>query len=695
MPKDLLLEIGTEEMPASAVEVGIEQLEEAHRFLNNYRLSFQSMIVKASPRRFALVVKKLAENQEKILHEIKGPAKQVAFDSKKPTTAAVGFAKAQNVPVGSLVIKETPQGEYVFAIKEEEGRPTADLLPQILKEIIFSLSFPKSMHWEGGELRFVRPIRWLLALWDSEVVPFKLDSIKVGNKTWGHRFLSERNPLIVKRVDEYEQLLVKSGKVVVDHRKRRDLILEQIKKIAAQQGGKAVVDEETFQEVIHLVEYPHAVYGSFPQEFLSLPRQVLVTAMEAHQRYFPVEDEEGRLKPGFIAIHNGDENFAELITRGHQRVLQARLADAKFFFEEDQKISLRQRTNKLKGVIYQEKLGTLLQKVMRTQRLSALIADILEVGQDVKSCAEQASYLCKSDLVTDMVVEFPVLQGAMGQEYALLSGEPAEVATAIYEHYLPRSAGDRLPSSLAGKIVSLADRIDTIVGSLAIGLIPTGSEDPYALRRQAQGVVLIALENQFTLPLEKLVSVCLEMLKEQKVEFDTAETYKEVESLFRQRMRQTLLARGLSYDIADAVLSGKLGDILDTYKRAESLKKFRDKAEMDDLLTAFYRCNNLARPEIGSSVKKEIIAEEEESQLAHALDRAASELAHTIGESNYEQAIKILSGLRPAIDTFFDKVLVMADEERLRRNRLALLNKAVELFQAVADFTKIVPPNSN
>ncbi len=695
MPKDLLLEIGTEEMPASAVEAGIKQLEEAHRFLKNYRISFQSMLVKGSPRRLVLIVRKVVERQEKILHETKGPARQVAFDSKKPTAAAIGFAKSQGISVESLLIRETPQGEYVFAVKEEQGQPVIEVLPQLLREIILSLSFSKSMRWEDGDLRFVRPIRWLLALWDSKVIPLEIGSLKASNKTWGHRFLSEKNPLTVKKVDDYEQLLKNAGKVIIDHRKKRDYILKQIEDIAAQHSGKAVIDEETFREVIHLVEYPHAIYGHFSDEFLSLPREVLVTAMEAHQRYFPVEDEEGNLKSGFIAVHNGDENFAGLITRGHQRVLQARLADAKFFFEEDQKLPLYQRTEGLKGVTYQEKLGTVFLKVMRIQKLSTTIADVLGADPNVKDYAGRASYLCKSDLVTNMVVEFPVLQGVMGKEYALLSGEPAEVATAIYEHYLPKSAGDELPSSLTGKIVSISDKIDTIVSSLAVGLIPTSSEDPYALRRQAQGIVSIILDNQFILPLQKLISACLEMLNEQEVKFNSMKTHEEVESLFKQRMRQTILGRGLSYDVADAVLSFKLEDLLDIYKRAVAIGKYQGKKEMEDLLTAFYRCNNLAEPEYGSWVKKELIIEEAENQLAHALDRAASELAHAIGESNYEQAIKILAGLRPTIDFFFDKVLVMTEDEKLRKNRLCILNRAVEIFQAVADFSKLVSPNSN
>lgn len=690
MPKDLLFEIGTEELPASAVEIGLEQLANAARIFESYRLAFEDLIVKASPRRLVLMVKNLNERQEKVLHEVKGPASRTAFENGKPSAAAMGFAKAQGVRVESLVTKQTQQGEYVFAVKEEEGKPTIELLPGILRDVVLSFSFPKSMRWEGGDLRFSRPIRWLLALWSTQTISFELDGIASGNKTWGHRFLCEENPLLVTSPTQYEELLEGTGKVIVDVEKRKQLIKRKIEEAAESHAGIAVIDEPTYAEVIHLVEYPGAVYGTFPETFLVLPREVLVTAMEAHQRYFPVEDRRGKLKAGFVCVHNGDEKYRETITRGHQRVLQARLSDAKFFFEEDQKKTLGQRTEELTGVVFQEKLGNLYQKVMRVQQLSELIADTLKVEDAIKSQAQRAAYLCKSDLLTDMVVEFPVLQGVMGREYALLSGEPKEVAVAIFEHYLPRSAADRLPETLPGKIVSIADKLDTVVGCISVGLIPSGSEDPYALRRQAQGIVSMVLASRLSISLSSLIAASLESYKRQGVSFDWQLGKGEVEALFTQRMRQTLLGQGLGYDVADAVLALGIEDLVDVQERARILGEFKTKPEMEDLLTAYNRCKNLARQEVGTEVEEALLADEYERQLNSALEDVREKLGQALTTGEHERALSLLASLRPTVDVFFDKVLVMAEQEDVRLNRLALLNKAVELFRKVADFSKIV-----
>jgi glycyl-tRNA synthetase beta chain len=690
LPKDLLFEIGTEELPASAVEIGLEQLGNAARIFESYRLAFEDLIVKASPRRLVLMVKNLNERQEKVLHEIKGPASRTAFENGKPSAAALGFAKAQGVPVESLVTKQTQQGEYVFAVKEEEGKPTVELLPGILRDIVLSFSFPKSMRWEGGDLRFSRPIRWLLALWNTQIISFELDAVASGNKTWGHRFLCKENPLTVANPTQYEELLEREGKVIVDVEKRKQLIKRKIEEAAESHAGIAIMDEPTFAEVIHLVEYPGAVYGTFPETFLVLPREVLVTAMEAHQRYFPVEDRRGRLKAGFVCVHNGDEKYRETITRGHQRVLQARLSDAKFFFEEDQKKTLGQRTEELTGVVFQEKLGNLYQKVMRVQQLSELIADTLKVEDVIKSQARRAAYLCKSDLLTDMVVEFPVLQGVMGREYALFSGEPKEVAVAIFEHYLPRSAADRLPETLPGKIVSIADKLDTVVGCISVGLIPSGSEDPYALRRQAQGIVSMVLASRLSISLSSLIAASLESYKLQGVSFDWQLSKGEVEALFTQRMRQTLLGQDLGYDIADAVLALGIEDLVDVQERARILSEFKTRPEMEDLLTAYNRCKNLARQEVGTEVEEALLADEYERQLNSALEDVREKLGQALTTGDQKRALSLLASLRPRVDVFFDKVLVMAEEEDLRLNRLALLNRAVGLFHKVADFSKIV-----
>jgi len=690
LPKDLLLEIGTEEMPASAVEIGMSQLAEIGSSLfKKHHLDYERLETMGTPRRLVLLVYGLAEKQSPIFHEVKGPAKKDAFDENgKPTPAARGFARAQKVEVESLQVRETEQGEYVFAVKEESGKATAELLPKILKEAILGLSFPKSMRWGEGELSFSRPIRWILSLYGETIPEFTLDNLKSGNFTWGHRFLSPENPLQVRSSEQYFEVL-KRGKVIVNPQERAKLIRHQIEEVAAAHQGRPVINQETFQEVVNLVEYPHAVYGKFPSQYLALPREVLIMALEAHQRYFPVEDERGNLQAGFIAVHNGDANFASLITSGHERVIQARLADAKFFYDEDQKEPLETRVEQLKGVIFQEKLGTLYQKVERIKELAALIATNLSLSQEEMAHLERAAHLCKADLLTSMVYEFPALQGVMGREYARLSGEPEPVAIAIYEHYLPRSSADSLPATRIGQILSIADKLDTIVGCFCLGFLPTGSEDPFSLRRQAQGIISIIIAYQLVLPFGQLIESSLKRLAQNGVKYEER-VREELASFFSQRFRQYLLNQGLAYDTVDAVLAISGDDFAFLQKRAQVIDRYRGSGKMLDLITAFTRCKNLAQAEVGSQVKEELFEQDEEKKLYLALVETDKMLSETIARDEYEKAIEILASLRPVVDLFFDKVLVMAEEAVIRNNRLALLNKAVEIFGRIADFSKIV-----
>lgn len=690
MGLDFLLEIGTEEIPASLVDLGMNQLKGiAKNLITGNRLTFTELKTMGTPRRLVLLVKDLSEKQDECTEEIKGPAVKVAFDEKgKPSQAALGFARSQKVDVSDLIVKESPQGSYVFVIKKHKRETAQKVLPEILKKLVLSLSFPKTMRWGDSEIRFVRPIHWFLALYGEEVIEFSLDGIKSSNLSRGHRFLV-RNSVEIKNSEDYLKVM-RDAKVIVDYEERRNLILNQINQAAKDNNGKAVLDEKTFDEVVNLVEYPYVACGRFTEEFLSLPREVLITSMESHQRYFPVEDEKGKLKANFIVVHNGDENCKDIIVSGHEKVLRARLSDARFFYQEDQKESFAGKTEKLKNVVFQEKLGSIFDKVKRIEKLAGLIADSLELGQTERENVLRAVFLCKTDLITNMVVEFPVLQGIMGREYAKLSGEKEEVSIAIYEHYLPRSAGDNLPETEIGQIISIADKIDTIVGCFCIGFIPSGSEDPYSLRRQTQGIIEIILKNKFLSSLSSLIDFSLNLLIENGIKFNRDKVKIELDNFLIQRTRQYFLAKGESYDVLDAVLIDKIDKLIDIKKKIEAVSVLKNSNRIEDLLTPFNRCKNLSKAKTGIEVDENILVETEEKDLFLKVFETEKLLDDSIDKMDYETALEVLTGLRSSIDLFFDKVLVMAEDEKVRSNRLALLNKIVSVYQKVADFSKIV-----
>lgn len=688
--RDLLLEIGTEEIPAASVVIGQDQLaERASLLFDRYRLDYDIISTYGAPRRLALMVGALGERQAKAVFEVKGPAKKAAYTPEGlPTKAAEGFAKSQGVPIESLVTRTVDGGEYVFAAKEEEGRETLDILTAILPELILSLSFPKSMRWGGGDIRFVRPIRWIVALFGEDVVSFEVDGVKSGRESMGHRLLA-KNPITIKAPCDYFEDLIKHN-VIVDPEKRAEMIKAEIERAVKNTGGRAVVHKHTFDEVLELTEYPHAIRGSFSNEFVELPREVLVTAMEAHQRYFPVEDMQGKLLPNFIVIHNGNPEHADLIRKGHERVIRARLSDAKFFFETDTSKPLSDYFEELVGVTFQAKLGTMHRKIERVVELAVEISTWLGLPQDKVELVEEATYLCKADLLTEMVGEFPALQGVMGMEYARVSGEPEEVAVAIFEHYLPRSAGDILPQTIIGQILSIADKLDSIAGIIAVDLIPTGSEDPYALRRQAYGVVSIILGNDLAIPMDEMIKLALSLYKAQGVKFDTLETARLVEDFIRGRLRAYLLAQGLPADAVEAVGAMPIEDMVDIKRRARAIADKLDSKDMADLLIAFTRCNNLAKPRLGTHVDISILQEAAEKELYESAVGVDKDLNNA--DANYTLAIDMLARLKGPVDSFFDNVLVMAKDEAVRNNRIRLLNYCLEEFLRVADFSKISAP---
>ena len=687
-----MFEIGVEEMPARFLTPALAQLKElAAQKLSEQRLDFADIFTFGTPRRLVLLVRELAAAQRPAEKEVKGPAAKVAFDEQKqPTRAALGFARSQGVTVAELTVKPVGPVDYVFAVVREEGRPAPEVLAEISPALITDLHFPKFMRWGEGELRFARPIRWLLALYGDQVIPVTAAGVTAGRRTYGHRFLSGAVLTVNDPEDYFEKM--RDNFVLVDPVRRRTAIFEQVTALAAKEGGRAGEDAELLEEVANLVEYPTAVAGSFDEAFLKLPPEVLVTSMREHQRYFPVYRPDGRLLPRFIAVSNTTDSPA--IRRGYERVLRARLADAAFFWEEDLKTPLAQRGGALKKIVWQENLGTLFDKVERIAALAAFLAEALKAGGEEKEITLRAARLAKADLTTSMVYEFPELQGIMGREYALRQGEEPAVAQAVFEHYLPRFAGDRLPETVPGAVLSLADKMDTLTGCFALGISPTGSQDPYGLRRLALGVLSIVVARGLVLSLRELIArayagyrraaaAAFELLEE-KVRSG-------LEEFFAQRLRGLFGEQGLPADAGEAALAAGVDDLCGVVERARALADFRSGAPeaCERLLTAFARANNLSKKHRRRDVDVSLFVHPAEENLYQAWQKVRAGVQKRLEQRDYRGALAELTALAAPVDNFFDGVMVMAEDERLRNNRLGLLKKVVDLVSTVADLSKL------
>ncbi len=673
MVRELLLEIGTEEIPARFMNNALLQLKEnAAKMFQEARLEFDEINSYGTPRRLALLVSGLAERQQDLAEEVKGPAKKVAFDDRgNPTRAATGFARSQGVDVSDLTVKETKQGEYVFAVVKSAGEDAARILPALLKDLVLSLNFPKPMRWAYQELRFVRPIRWLVALFGNHVVDFELAGVRSGRTSRGHRFLARDVEL--KTAAEYLERLEQAF-VIVDQNKRREMIWRQIQELAAAKNGVVKENEELLEEVVHLLEYPTALCGGFEEKYLELPDEVLITPMQEHQRYFPVRDKEGKLLNKFITVRNGTAGHLDIVTAGNEKVLKARLADAEFFYREDVKEPLEKKVAALKDIVFQEQLGTIYEKMERIKTLAAYLSNLL--APDHKEAVLRTAYLAKADLVSHMVYEFPELQGIMGGYYAAYHGEPEEIARGIGEHWQPRFAGDELPRTVTGILVSIADKLDTIVGCFGIGIQPTGSQDPYALRRQALAICHILLDKRLTVSLKELVEKAYR-LYEDKLSQPLAEVAENVLKFFRQRIENIFQERGLRYDVVDAVLAAGWDDPLDALARAEALDNFRLDRQFEALNTAFKRAANLVeKAETAKKVNESLFRKEAERALWQAIVRVEEKLGQV---SDYYRALLEIAGLRQPVDDFFDQVMVMTDDNDVRENRLALLRHIRDL----------------
>jgi glycyl-tRNA synthetase beta chain len=685
--KELLLEIGTEEIPAGFIPQALVDLEAlVKKELEASRIDFNGMKTLGTPRRLVLVIDSVAEKQRDEESKKIGPSKQAAFDAKgNPTKATIGFAKSQSVPVESLTMIQTEKGEYVCAVKKESGRPTSELLASLLPKWILSIPFQKSMRWADVQIRFARPIHWILALFGGEKVSFEMGNIQSGKMTYGHRFMHS-GPVPVKDFQSYLQE-TREVSVIVDPVERKKKIEDEMIREAAKVSGKVLKDEELLSEVNFLVEYPVALCGTFDSKFLSLPREILIHSMKEHQRYFPVVDDHGKLLPHFVCISNIYPKNREVVVKGNEKVLKARLSDAVFFFEDDLKISLEKRVEQLKKVVFQAKLGTSYEKVMRFKQLALWMTE--RIDPKLREAVERTSHLCKADLVTGMVGEFPKLQGIVGKEYARLSKERPEVAEAIYEHYLPGFAGDRLPSRPIGDIVSIADKMDTIVGCFGVGLVPTGTADPFGLRRQALGIIRIILEKKYPISLRGLIEESEKQLEE-KMERPVEEVKEGVLGFFRVRYQNFLLDKEYPFDVTDAVLSISFDELLDVQGRIDALRKAREWEDFESIVIAFKRAMNILK---GSTLKREInpslFTESVEKNFYQSFIKAKEKIDSLLNKRDYPSALLEMTHMKKPIDEFFDGVMVMVEDEAIRNNRLALLDEIGKLFLRIADFSKL------
>lgn len=684
MSKTLLLEIGTEEVPAHVMPGILSQLKEnAAKTFEELRIEYKNIKTLGTPRRSALLVEGLAEQQADLSKENRGPAVNIAFDADgNPTKAAQGFARGQGVKPEELVTKDG----YVYAMVHEKGGQTVDLLGDTLKGLVDGLNFPNNMHWADLDYKFIRPLRWLVALYGQDVIDFEVANVKSGRTSRGHRFLSEGD-FEIANAEDYVDACRKAS-IIVDQNERCEMIRQQIAEVAAANGGQAEVNEDLLEEVLYLVEYPTALCGKFDEKYLALPAEAVITPMRDHQRYFPVL-KDGQLLPLFITIRNGGKEHLETVQHGNERVLRARLEDAQFFFDEDRKKTLEQHGEKLKTVVFQDGLGTIYDKALRLEVLAGYIADAIGANEQDKKDAVRAAKLAKADLVTGMVTEFTELQGVMGREYALLDGETKAVAQAIDEHYMPRFAGDSQPASVAGRIVSFADKIDTIVGTFSRGLIPTGSQDPFALRRQALGIVNMLKEAQYHISLSQLVAKAMELLKISDAG-QQAKLQKDVADFMKLRLKNVMADAGIRYDVVDAVFV-TVDDIYGVFLRAQAVNE-AVKQDMEKTIQAFVRTGNIARKaeDVQAAVEAGLLAEQVEKDLYKAYEDAASKVEKEVAAQDYAGAIATLSQLAAPIDAFFDGVMVMDKDEKIKNNRLGLLKLVDNLICQVADFSKIV-----
>lgn len=682
--RTLAFEIGTEEIPAFDLAGAVKQLSTmVPSLLDDAAIPHGAVKIFSSPRRLIVIAEEIPEATEEKNEVFKGPSAKIAFDAEgNPTKAAQGFARGKGVDPSSLVVEDG----YVYARTHTPSVNVASLLSSVLNKIIHGLSWPRSQRWGVQSEYFTRPVRWIVALFGNEVIDFTFAGLVAGRTTYGHRFLAP-GPFEVADADSLVDV-VRSASVIPSEAEREQVIREGVAKAEAETGFTAVLHPKTLVEVINLAEYPTVLVGTFDEEFLKVPEEIIVDAMLVHQRYFPLYDKDGKLTNRFIVVSNGDPACAETIVDGNERVVRARLYDAKFFYDEDLKQPLESYVDHLGEVVFQEKLGTMLDKTNRIQRLADHLAeDAGLAGQDL-SDVERAARLCKADLVTSAVVEFTSVQGVMGSYYAAASGETAQVAQAIEQHYRPRFAGDEAPDTVVGKIVAIADKLDTVCGLFAVGQGPTGSSDPFALRRSAIGIVaMLSGKDAVEVSLVVAIDAALASYAQQGIEFDTDAVRRDVIEFFITRTKVMMRDAGNSIDAIDAVLSAGIQEPVELINRVSALEAARSEQPevFEDLATAYARANNLCDSKLGTEVNEGLLSEVEQA-LVRAVCQAESNVASALENNNYAAALSELAALRKPIDLFFENTMVMDEDQALRENRLRLLNSFVAVFANVADF---------
>ena len=682
MAKDLLFEIGAEEIPAGFMPNILGQLKTlAETKLNDAHLPFESIATYGTPRRLALIVKGLADTSAEISERHKGPSASIAYDADgNATKAAIGFARGKGLDVADLVVEDG----YIYAETKTAGVPAKDIVTDMLPQLITGLNFPKSMHWGNLDAKFVRPVRWLVALLDEEVIPVEFATVKSGNVTRGHRFLGA-DEITIKNAASYVDTL-KENFVMVDQDARRELISKQLHDIAASKNASIVWDDDLLEEINYLVEWPTALCGGFEESYLALPDAAIITPMKDHQRYFPLVDQNGKLLPMFLTVRNGSDHSIEVVQAGNERVLRARLDDAKFFFNEDRKKPLIDRQDGLTKIVFQEGLGNLADKTERLLKLGRVFGEECGLHEDAAVVLERATELAKTDLTTGMVTEFTELQGVMGKEYALLDGESEEVAEAIFEQYLPRFAGDVLPQTEAGKVLSIIDKVDNIVATFSRGLIPTGSQDPYALRRQTIGILNILLGSEWNISLRPIFKASMELLNVPAEKQD--ELLGQVEEFFTLRLKNIFLDREVPHHVIDLLLSNNELSVADAEGLVNALLANRIDENVE-LVQAYTRMYNLVKDVEYTGVNSDLLKEDAEKALFEAASKS-SEASLAAWEANdYTAVVAVPATLVPAINKFFEDVMVMDKDEAIKANRLQLVRLAYSVMAIIGDISAL------
>ena len=682
MAKDLLFEIGAEEIPAGFMPNILGQLKQlAETKLNDAHLPFESIATYGTPRRLALIVKGLADTSAEISERHKGPSASIAYDADgNATKAAIGFARGKGLDVADLVVEDG----YIYAETKTAGVPAKDIVTDMLPQLITGLNFPKSMHWGNLDAKFVRPVRWLVALLDEEVIPVEFATVKSGNVTRGHRFLGA-DEITIKNAASYVDTL-KENFVMVDQDARRELISKQLHDIAASKNASIVWDDDLLEEINYLVEWPTALCGGFEESYLALPDAAIITPMKDHQRYFPLVDQDGKLLPMFLTVRNGSDHSIEVVQAGNERVLRARLDDAKFFFNEDRKKPLIDRQDGLTKIVFQEGLGNLADKTERLLKLGRVFGEECGLHEDAAVVLERATELAKTDLTTGMVTEFTELQGVMGKEYALLDGESPEVAEAIFEQYLPRFAGDVLPQTEAGKVLSIIDKVDNIVATFSRGLIPTGSQDPYALRRQTIGILNILLGSEWNISLRPIFKASMELLNVPAEKQD--ELLGQVEEFFTLRLKNIFLDREVPHHVIDLLLSNNELSVADAEGLVNALLANRIDENVE-LVQAYTRMYNLVKDVEYTGVNSDLLKEDAEKALFEDASKA-SEASLAAWEANdYAAVVAVPATLVPAINKFFEDVMVMDKDEAIKANRLQLVRLAYNVMAIIGDISAL------